>query len=91
MPWRTKCYECGQEAPITVPVFVTLPSYAEGDLGHATATYETHPRRPTDPRSCASVSKTVPQYQMRQAYSTTPGKDPPQVAPQALPRSKKRK
>jgi hypothetical protein len=61
MPWRAKCYECGQEAPITRPVYETLSSYAEGDLGRATASYEAHPCRPTDTRPCSAVSKTVPQ------------------------------
>src|SRR5262249_26615818 len=34
----------------------------------------------------------VPQYQMRKAHSTTPGEDPPQVAPRSTPprRPKKR-
>jgi hypothetical protein len=50
VPWRAKCYECEQEAPITVPAFETLTSFAEGDLGHATATYEAHPRWPSDTR-----------------------------------------
>jgi len=60
VPWRAKCYECGQEAPITVPVFETLASFAD-DLGHATATYEAHPRRPSDTRSCSAVvGKSVP-------------------------------
>ena len=90
MPWRAKCYECGQEAPITRPLYGTQSLFVAGDLGHATATYEAHPRRLTDPRSCGSVSKTVPQYQMRHAHSTTPGEDPPQVVPRARPRPKKK-
>jgi len=40
---------------------------AEGDLGHAIATYEVHPCRPVDTRACSAVSTTVPQYQMRKA------------------------
>ncbi len=48
-------------------------------------TYEGHPRTPTDTRACSAVSKTVPQYQMRQAHSTTPGEDPPQVDPRSIP------
>ena len=55
MPWRARCYECGQEAPITRPAYETLSSYAESDLGRASASYEAHPRRPTDTRSCASA------------------------------------
>jgi hypothetical protein len=27
--WRAKCYECGQEAPIAIPVFSTLALFAE--------------------------------------------------------------
>src|SRR5882724_1639171 len=83
MAWRARCYECGQDVPITRPLYGKQSLFAEGDLGHATATYEAHPRRPTDTRACSAVSKTVPQYQMRQAHSTTPGEDPPQVAPEA--------
>ena len=90
MPWRAKCYECGQDAPITRPLYGKQSLFAAGDLGHALATYETHPRRLTDTRSCGSVGKAVPQYQMRQAHSTTPGEDPPQVVPRALPRPKKK-
>jgi len=65
---------------------------AEGDLGHAIATYEAHPRRPADTRACSAVSTTVPQYQMRKAHSTTPGEDPPRVVAQSSPprRTKKR-
>ena len=44
-------------------------------------TYRT--RRPTDTRACSAVSATVPQYQMRKAYSTTSGVDPPQVDPRS--------
>jgi hypothetical protein len=29
VPWRAKCYECGQEAPIAIPVFSTLALFAE--------------------------------------------------------------
>jgi len=58
---------------------------AEGDLGNAIATYEAHPRRPTDTRACSAVSTMVPQYQLRKAHSTTPGEDPPQVAPRSTP------
>jgi len=90
MPWRAECYECGREAPISRPVFEAQAWYAEGDLGRATASYEAHPRRPTDVRSCASVGKIVPQYQMREAHSTTPGEDPPQLDPRAVRRSKRR-
>src|SRR5882724_8532604 len=83
MAWRARCYECGQDVPITRPLYGKQSLFEEGDLGHATATYEAHPRRPTDTRACSAVSKTVPQYQMRQAHSTTPGEDPPQVAHEA--------
>jgi len=80
MAWRAKCYECGQDAPLDR--FYAKQSLLEnGDLGLAIATYEAHPRRPTDTRSCFAVSTTVPQYQMRNARSTTPGEDPPRVAP----------
>jgi hypothetical protein len=51
------------------------------------ATYEAHPRRPTDTRSCSAVSKTVPQYQMRNAHSTTLGEDPPQGNPRGVRRA----
>ncbi len=40
MAWRAKCYECGQDAPITRPVFATLAAHAEGDLGRATASHD---------------------------------------------------
>jgi hypothetical protein len=92
MPWRAKCYECGQEVSITRPLYEKQSLFSGGDLGHATATYEAHPRRPTDTRACSAVSTTVPQYQMRKAYSTTPGEDPPQVAPRRTSprRTKKR-
>jgi hypothetical protein len=86
MPWRARCYECGQAVPITQPVFATQSLFLEGDLGHATASYEAHPRRPSDVRSCSGVSKTVPQYQMREAYSTTPGEDPPRLDPRGIRR-----
>jgi len=92
MAWRAKCYECGQDAPITRPVFATLAAHAEGDLGRATASYEAHPDRPPGPRPCSAVSKTVPQYHMRQAHSTTPGEDPPQVDPRSTtPRMTRKK
>src|SRR5438132_10510451 len=39
MPWRAECYECGREAPITRPVFEPGASYAEGNLGRASASY----------------------------------------------------
>jgi hypothetical protein len=92
MAWRAKCYECGQEVPITRPLYAKQSLLAEGDLGNAIATYEAHPRRPTDTHSCSAVSKTVPQYQMRKAHSTIPDEDPPQVAPRNTPprRTKKR-
>ena len=66
-------HECGQEVPITRPLYGKQSLFADGDLGLALATYEAHPRRPTDAHSCSAVSKTVPQYQMRKAHSTTPG------------------
>jgi hypothetical protein len=91
MPWRAECYECGREAPITRPVFETRASYAEGDLGRASASYEAHPRRPSDTRSCSAVSKSVPQYQMRKAHSTIPGEDPPQVDPRSASPRRTRK
>ena len=77
MPWRAKCYECGQVVGITRPVFETASLFATGNLQAATASYEAHARKPGDSRSCCAVSKVVPQYQMREAYSTTPGEDPP--------------
>ncbi len=85
MAWRARCYECGQEVPITRPLYEKQSLFASGDLGHATATYEAHPRRPADTRACSAVSTTVPQYQMRKAHSTTPGEDPPQVDPRSAP------
>jgi hypothetical protein len=92
MAWRAKCSECGQEAPITRPLYAKQSLFVDGDLGLAIASYEAHPRRPTDTRACSAVSTTVPQYQLRKAYSTTPGEDPPQVAPRSTPprRTKKR-
>ena len=77
VPWRAKCYECGQVVGITRPVFETASSFAAGNLQAATASYEAHARKPGDSRFCSSVSKVVPQYQMREAYSTTPGEDLP--------------
>ena len=88
MPWRAKCYECGQEVPITRPLYGKQSLLVDGALGHAISTHEAHPRRPTDTRACAAVSTTVPQYQMRKAHSTTPGEDPPQVAPRSTSHSK---
>ena len=85
MAWRAKCYECGQEVPITRPLYGKQSLLAQGDLGNAIATYEAHPCRPTDTRACSAVSTTVPQYQMRKAYSTTPSEDPPQVAARSTP------
>jgi hypothetical protein len=85
MAWRAKCYECGQEVPITRPLYAKQSLLEEGDLGLANATYEAHPRRPKDTRACSAVSTTVPQYQMRKAHSTTPGEDPPEVAPRSTP------
>jgi hypothetical protein len=92
MAWRAKCYECGQEVPITRPLYAKQSLLEDGDLGLAIATYEAHPRRPTDTRACSAVSTAVPQYQMRKAHSTTPGEDPPQVDPRSTPprRTKKR-
>ena len=92
MAWRAKCYECGQDAPITQPLYPKQSLLEKGDLGLAIATYEAHPRRPADTRSCSAVSTTVPQYQMRKAHSTTPGEDPPRVVAQSSPprRTKKR-
>jgi hypothetical protein len=83
MAWRAKYYECGQDVPITRPLYAKQSLLAEGDLGNAIATYEAHPRRPTDTRACSAVSTTVPQYQMRKAHSTTSGDDPPQVDPRS--------
>jgi len=91
MAWRAKCYECGQDVPITRPLYGKQSLFADWDLGLAIATYEAHPCRPTDTRPCSAVSKTVPQYQMRQAHSTTPGEDPPQVDPRSTPPRKIRK
>src|SRR5262249_45263696 len=83
MAWGAKCYEGGQDAPITQPPYKKTSLLATSDLGLAIATYEAHPRRPTDTRSCSAVSTTVPQYQMRKARSTTPGDDPPRVVPRS--------
>jgi hypothetical protein len=92
MAWRAKCYECGQEVPITRPLYGKQSLLEDGDLGLAISTYEAHPRRPTDTRACSAVSTTVPQYQMRKALSTTPGEDLPQVAPRSTsPRRKKKR
>src|SRR4029450_1506201 len=91
MAWRAKCYECGQDVPITRPLYGKQSLLADGDLGRAIATYEAHPRRPTDTRSGSAVSTMVPQYQMRKAHSTTPGEDPPQVDPRSTPPRKARK
>ena len=92
MAWRATCYECGQEVPITRPLYEKQSLLGDGDLGHAISTYEAHPRRPTDTRACSAVCATVPQYQMRKAHSTTPGEDPLQVAPRSTSprRTKKR-
>lgn len=85
MPWRAKCYECGQEAGISRPVFETFSSFAvvvEGeryDLQSAKAFYATHSRSATDTRPCSGVGKAVPKYQMREAFSTTPDEDPPEL------------
>lgn len=86
MPWRAKCYECGEEAGITRPRFETVSSLVVGDLQAATAFYETHPRSPTDTRSCSGAGKVIPKYQMREAYSTTPGEDPPDLDPRGIRR-----
>ena len=90
MPWRAKCYECGQGAGITRPVFETLSSlFAEGeryDLQSATAFYATHSRSATDLRRCSGVGEAVPKYQMREAYSTTPDEDPPDLDPRGIRR-----
>ena len=91
MPWRAKCYECGQEVPITRPLYPKQSLLVDGDLGHAIATYEAHPRRPKDTRACSAVSTTVPQYQMRKAHSITPAEDPPEVAPRSSPPRKTKK
>ena len=91
MAWRAKCYECGQDAPITQPLYPKQSLLEQGDLRLAIATYEAHPRRPTDTRSCSAVSTTVPQYQMRKAHSTTPGEDPPRVVLRSSPPRKTKK
>jgi hypothetical protein len=91
MAWRAKCYECGQEVPITRPLYGKQSLLAEGDLGRATASYEAHPDRPPDPRPCSAVSKTVPRYQLRKAHSTTPGQDPPQGPGHIPPRRTKKR
>src|SRR2546422_8836461 len=85
MAWRAKCYECGQDVPITRPLYGKQSLFADWDLGLAIATYEAHPCRPTDTRPCSAVSKTVPQYQMRKAHSTPPGEDPPREHPRSTP------
>src|SRR5262244_2324492 len=56
MAWRPQCYECGPEAPITRPLYAKHSLLENGDLGLARANYESHPRRPTDTRSCSAVS-----------------------------------
>jgi hypothetical protein len=91
MAWRAKCYECGQDVPITRPLYAKQSLLAEGDLGNAIATYEAHARRPTDTRACSAVSTMVPQYQMRKAHSTTPGEDAPQMAPRSTPPPRRKK
>src|SRR6266850_1915556 len=35
MAWRARCYECGQEVPITRPLYGKQSLFEEGDLGHA--------------------------------------------------------
>jgi hypothetical protein len=91
MAWRARCYECGQDVPITRPLYAQQSLFADGDLGLAIATYEAHPPEPTDTRAYSAVSTTVPQYQMRKAHSTTPGEDPPQVDPRSAPPRRTRK
>ena len=86
MPWRGKCYECEQEAGITRPIFETLSLFLEGDLQDATAFYETHPRSQTDTRTCSGAGKTIPKYQIREAYSTTPGENLPNLDPRGIRR-----
>ena len=54
MAWRAKCYECGQNVPITRPLYEKQSLFVDGDLGLAIATYEAHPRRPTDTRRRAA-------------------------------------
>jgi len=55
MAWRAKCYECGQDVPITRPVFATAAAHAEGDLGRAAASYEAHLARPPASHPCSAV------------------------------------
>ena len=89
MAWRAKCYECGQVVGITRPVFETASLFAAGHLQAATASYEAHARKPGDSRLCSAVRKVVPQYQIREAYSTTPGEDPP--IPRRSPKVRRRR
>ena len=92
-PWRgvPSAMSADKTHRLPRPVFATLAAHAEGDLGCATASYEAHPDRPPGPRPCSAVSKTVPQYQMRKAHSTTPGEDPPQLDPRSTTPRRTRK
>ena len=83
MPWRTRCYECQEEASISRPFFETKDLFLrwtlmeEKILEHAIAHYEAHPKTTTDSRPCSGTGKSVPRANMFLAYSTTPEEDPP--------------
>ena len=83
MPWRTRSYECQEEAAISRPFFETRDLFLrwtlleEKILEHAIAHYEAHTRGPDDSRPCSGTGKSVPRANMVLAYSTTPEEDPP--------------
>jgi hypothetical protein len=83
MPWRARCSECRDEAPIRRPFFETKELFLrwtlmeEKILENASAHYEAHPRSAVDPRPCSGKGISVPRADMALAYSTTPGEDPP--------------
>jgi len=56
MAWRARCYECGQDVPITRPLYGKQSLFADGDLGLAIATYEAHPCSPFNSQCLASDS-----------------------------------
>lgn len=89
MPWRARCSECQEEAPISRPLFETKDLFlrwtlmGEKILEHAIAHCEAHPRSAADLRPCSGTGKSVPRANMALAYSTTPGEDPPTWGRQA--------
>jgi len=57
MAWRAKCYECGQDAPITRPLYGKQSLLEDGDLGLVQPTRAIRARRLTPVRALPSAKR----------------------------------